>query len=271
MSQKLSDTILEFNGSDARTVLQGQTTRNFVDAAVGSVLEGAFCDLKGRIIADFCAVIVRDNRILMRTDTEVAAGLTSHLQKYLMFSKTTLRSSSMSVWACESSSLTDSDIISESTITVKQRGNIAEIWAKESSVPENLITPQAYSIHRIVNGDARLVDATIGKYLPQDLNYDLNGRVDFDKGCYTGQEIIARLHYRGEPKRRLHLLSVPTHVGIAAGEKVLNAQGKPIGSVVEAVVSGDVSLCLCEATLDIKSQAPYILGEAAVSSHLQQF
>ena len=177
----------------------------------------------------------------------------------------------MSVWACESSSLSDSDTFSDSTITVKQRGNIAEIWAQESSVPKNLISPEAYNIHRVVNGDARLFDTTVGKYLPQDLNYDLNGRVDFDKGCYTGQEIIARLHYRGEPKRRLHLLSVPTHLSIAAGEKVLNAQGKPIGSVVEAVVSGDVSLCLCEATLDIKNEAPYILGEAAVSSDLQQF
>ena len=271
MSQKLSDTILEFNGSDARTVLQGQTTRNFVDATVGSVLEGAFCDLKGRIIADFCAVIVSDNCILMRTNTKVAVGLTSHLQKYLMFSKTTLSTSSMSVWACESSSLSDSDTISDSTITVKRRGNIAEIWAQESSVPKTLISAEAYSIHRVVNGDARLFDATVGKYLPQDLNYDLNGRVDFDKGCYTGQEIIARLYYRGEPKRRLHVLSVPTHLGITAVEKVLNAQGKPIGSVVEAVVSGDGSLCLCEAILDIENEASYILEEAAVSSDLQQF
>ena len=61
MSQKLSDTILKFQGDDARAVLQGQTTRNFTETTTGSVLEGAFCDLKGRVIADFCAVIPRDD------------------------------------------------------------------------------------------------------------------------------------------------------------------------------------------------------------------
>ena len=51
---------------------------------------------------------------------------------------------------------------------------------------------------------ARVELDTIGAYLPQDLNYDLNGTVSFTKGCYTGQEIVARLHYRGTPKRRLY-------------------------------------------------------------------
>lgn len=271
MSQKLSDTILEFKGDDARTVLQGQTTRNFVEAASGSVVEGAFCDLKGRVIADFCAVIVRDDYILMRTKTEIAAHLTSHLKKYLMFSKTTLSASNMSVWACKTGALDEENSASGKAVRVKRPGNFTEVWAQDDFVPNDVAPADSYNTHRLLHGDARIVGTTIGKYLPQDLNYDLNGRIDFDKGCYTGQEIIARLHYRGEPKRRLRLLSLPIQSTIPAGEKVVNSEGKSVGSVIEAAVSEGVTLCLCEAVLDIENQAPSILGQAAAVSALQLF
>ncbi len=271
MSQKLSDTILEFNGSDARTVLQGQTTRNFTDALEGSVLEGAFCDLKGRVIADFCAVIVSDDCILLRTNSEVATSLAGHLQKYLMFSKTKLSTSDMSVWACEIDACSETCVVTDDAVTVQRGGDLAEVWTREHSVPKNAISPDVYRIRRLEQGDAKLTSKIIGKYLPQDLNFDINGRVDFNKGCYTGQEIIARLHFRGEPKRRLRLLSLASYEDIAPGERVLNAEGKSIGSVIEAVANDEVTLCLCEVVIDVDNQGPHILGQAAVASDRQQF
>lgn len=271
MSQKLSDTILEFHGSDARAVLQGQTTRNFAEAAKGSVLEGAFCDLKGRVIADFCAVIVDDERILMRTNTDVAVSLKSHLQKYLMFSKTRLETSDMRVWACKATTSNAMSVVTDAAITVNCHDNVAEVWGYEGGAPENVLSSDAYRTSRLEHGDARLTSETIGKYLPQDLNYDINGRVDFNKGCYTGQEIIARLHFRGEPKRRLRLLSIAIHLDIAPGERVVNAQGKSIGSVIESVASDNTTLCLCEVVVDVDNQAPHIQGQIATATARQQF
>ena len=271
MSQKLSDTILEFNGSDARTVLHGQTTRNFADAAGGSVLEGAFCDLKGRVIADFCAVIASDDCILLRTNAEVATSLSNHLQKYLMFSKTKLSTSDMSVWACELNAPSGKVVVTDDAVTVQRSTNLTEVWTRGNSVPTNALSADVYRIRRLEQGDAKLTGEIIGKYLPQDLNYDINGRIDFNKGCYTGQEIIARLHFRGEPKRRLRLLSLSMQANIAPGERVMNAEGKSIGSVIEAVASDDNTLCLCEAVLDVDDQSPHILGQPAVASNRQQF
>ena len=271
MSQKLSDTILEFNGSDAHSVLQGQTTRNFADAAEGSVVEGAFCDLKGRVIADFCAVVVSDDRILLRTNAEVAINLSSHLQKYLMFSKTKLSTSDMAVWACDVDAPSGTAVITDDAVTVQRSGNLAEVWTRGDSVPKNALSPDVYRIRRLEQGDAKLTGEIVGKYLPQDLNYDINGRVDFNKGCYTGQEIIARLHFRGEPKRRLRLLSLSMQANIAPGERVMNAEGKSIGSVIEAVASDDNTLCLCEAVLDVDDQSPHILGQPVIASNRQQF
>ena len=54
--------------------------------------------------------------------------------------------------------------------------------------------------------------------------------MSFTKGCYTGQEIVARLHYRGTPKRRLHRAETATPV--VAGETLVNADGKTVGSIV---------------------------------------
>lgn len=271
MSQKLSDTILKFQGDDARAVLQGQTTRNFAETATGSVLEGAFCDLKGRVIADFCAVIPRDDLILMRTDSEVAANLKNHLQKFLMFSKTELTITTLSVWPCKDDAAIGLNQVGDEAIRIDRQGGFYEVWSDEEPAPEELVDVARYRINRLMHGEARLVSSTIGKYLPQDLNYDLNGRIDFDKGCYTGQEIIARLHYRGEPKRRLRLLTVPSESQIAPGEKVVNAEGKTLGSVIEASV-GDASwLCLCQVVLDVDVQSPHIGGQLASVNELAGF
>ena len=91
---------------------------------------------------------------------------------------------------------------------------------------------------------ARVETQTIGQYLPQDLNFDLNETVSFTKGCYTGQEIVARLHYRGTPKRRLHrALSTVT---AAPGEILINDSNQPVGSVVNQLSRDEITYLLIE-------------------------
>ena len=271
MSQKLSDIVMIFSGNDARDVLQGQTTRNFKNAATGSALDGAFCDLKGRVIADFCAVITRDDQILMRTNHDLAHYLQGHLKKYLMFSKTELLLTDWSVYACKADSTVAANQSMDEQVVVSRDPNFIELWLEAGEPPEGTVNAAAYGADRLIRGEARLSSELIGKYLPQDLNYDLNGRIDFDKGCYTGQEIIARLHYRGEPKRRLRLFSLPPTVTPQAGDKIVNDADKPVGSVVECVSHGDEWLCLCESVLDIELQTLRIRGEIAHPSPLQRF
>ena len=90
-----------------------------------------------------------------------------------------------------------------STVVIPSEGGYEEHWTS----PQSAAQPEADSDlaeWELQNARARVEVDTIGTYLPQDLNFDLNGTVSFTKGCYTGQEIIARLHYRGTPKRRLH-------------------------------------------------------------------
>ena len=93
------------------------------------------------------------------------------------------------------------------------------------------------------------------QFLPQDLNYDLQGIIDFDKGCYTGQEIIARLHYRGSPKRRLSIISVPGSIAPSVNDKVVDAgTSKTVGSIVEVTQTEAGWLCLSEVVIDAKDR-----------------
>ena len=259
MSQNLSDCILSFDGADVRDVLHGQTTRNFKALDLHQPIDGAFCDLKGRVITDFTAVLTSETTVLMRVSEGVAALLQEHLAKYLMFSKTKMTRLDWHCWGCS-----DSSENATLGIRVPRPDGHSEVWSSPSNPPTHAIPANDWLLFRINRGLARIHEHNVGKYLPQDLNYDLNGFVDFDKGCYTGQEIIARLHYRGQPKRRLSLLAVTSSTQPANDERIVDrSTGKAIGSVVEVAQSGDTYLCLCEVVTDVATLDVELGGNSA--------
>ncbi|MEJ2760893.1 MAG: hypothetical protein P8126_04995, partial [Gammaproteobacteria bacterium] len=80
-----------------------------------------------------------------------------------------------------------------------------------------------------------LNEETTEQFLPQELNLDQIGALSFDKGCYPGQEIVARVHYRGQVKRRLYSGHAETGAAASAGMKLRDNAGKTMGTVVTAV------------------------------------
>ncbi len=259
VSQNLSDHIISFDGADVRDVLHGQTTRNFKTLDLNHPIDGAFCDLKGRVITDFTAVLTSETTVIMRVDESVAALLQEHLAKYLMFSKTKMTTLDWHCWGCSDSSHSLS-----SGIRVPRANGHCEVWSSQTNPPAYAMSAKQWLLFRITRGLARISGHSVGKYLPQDLNYDLNGFVDFDKGCYTGQEVIARLHYRGQPKRRLSLITVKSSTQPANDERIVDrSTGKAIGSVVEVVQNEDVYLCLCEVVTDVASRDVELDGNLA--------
>ncbi|GIX30482.1 MAG: hypothetical protein KatS3mg124_0954 [Porticoccaceae bacterium] len=83
-----------------------------------------------------------------------------------------------------------------------------------------------------------LTAATSGLFVPQMLNYQATGAVSFRKGCYTGQEVVARLQYRGKPKRWLHHLRLPGSAPPPPGAELTSPEGEA-ATVVAAVADGD--------------------------------
>jgi folate-binding protein YgfZ len=102
---------------------------------------------------------------------------------------------------------------------------------------------------QIANGIARIEAATVEEFVPQLLNYDRTGHISFSKGCYTGQEVVARLHYLGKPKRRTYVAELPFEASCPAGTAVYDTvSGQTVGTIVNSCTAQGKTRALVTAT-----------------------
>ena len=103
------------------------------------------------------------------------------------------------------------------------------------------------------------------------INLDALGYISFKKGCYTGQEIVARAHYRGTVKRRMHHLQLDATSTPAPGDEIRDEQGKTIGTVASAMQVDDNRVELLAVLSDKSSDSPVIeiAGSQYQVTHLQ--
>ena len=103
-----------------------------------------------------------------------------------------------------------------------------------------------------------------GKHVPQVLNYDLAGLLNFRKGCYIGQEVVARLHYRGKSKRRCGVYAIPANATVEAGAELVRAgDHREVGSVLRVVgAEGEAALVVARVTVD-DSEQPLLPADSA--------
>jgi folate-binding protein YgfZ len=233
----------------------------------------AFCNPKGRVIADVLAVIVHAEQVMIRGRQAVMAALAAHLKPYLSFSKSTLTHSDWCI-SCrtahtgeatpEHTALMHFDAAAIVGIEIPRGHGLVECWqASESEARTHDTARLPLAKVDMTTARARVELDTIGAYLPQDLNYDLNGTVSFTKGCYTGQEIVARLHYRGTPKRRLYRASLDNtlddrHDAIAPGARLSNQANRAVGSVVNRVSQDGAQQLLIELTPEAASDSVFL-------------
>ena len=293
------ETLLILEGPDASTFLHGQTTADFRNAESRQVIAGAFCDPKGRVLCDFVALHLQSDSVLLRVHQSVISALEQHLEKFLLFSKATLSHSDRCVFGLcihnlptalkspqpSSQGLAvpfESGFLVERSDHSSQTQDV-EYWADKADAlvfSEAVACPiqqdsSAWYLRGIDRGEARVTAATWGKYLPQDLNYDLLGRVNFKKGCYTGQEVIARLHWRGSPKRRLYYgivagndLSVPE---VLPGSKIIDNLDKARGSVVNAVRISGIDHIAFESTTPESNSPMFIADSGACITNIRAY
>ncbi len=100
--------------------------------------------------------------------------------------------------------------------------------------------------YEIQSGVVRIEASTQEAFVPQVVNYDLTGHISFTKGCYTGQEVVARLHYRGTSKRRTYLAQLPEAARAGDSVFVMDTE-QSVGDIVN-VENGESSLALVSAT-----------------------
>lgn len=226
------------SGTEAISFLQGQLSCNTELLSEVQSLTGVLCNLKGRIIADF-RIIKQDDGCLLQCQPGMGESTINTLSKYAVFSKveiTLLNADSTQAGADisaigligqemekleQASGLKlpadDNSMVRGADFSIiKLPGQRTEIWFNGISAREQLLSQLGLAAskelevwHRadISSGIIHVTPTSSEEYTPQLLNYDISGVIDFTKGCYTGQEVVARMFYRGTAKKRLYLAS----------------------------------------------------------------
>jgi folate-binding protein YgfZ len=114
----------------------------------------------------------------------------------------------------------------------------------------------------ILDGIPDIYPTTQEAFIPQSLNLDLIEGINFKKGCYTGQEIVARTHYLGKVKRRMYRAFIKSQVDLNPGDQILNKSGEEIGQLVRsAKENNDKTNMLIELRVDQAHEILFIKSE----------
>jgi folate-binding protein YgfZ len=246
--------VLAVRGPDARAFLQGQLTCN-LDYLKESHSLGARCTPKGRMLSSF-RILPEGDGYLLAMAAELVQPQLDDLKKYAVFSKSRLSDES-AAWA--RFGLVDADAAlaelgfslaaeagalqrAEGILALRLENRRAELWAPAAQAQAllgrlvALLAPagiNAWKLAQIRAGVGQVFGETREAFIPQMINLQAVGGVSFRKGCYTGQEIVARMQYLGKLKRRLQRL---------AGDAELPAPGSELFSPVHSTSVGEVVL-----------------------------
>ena len=218
--------VLAVRGADAAKFLQGQLTCNLNYLSDTQASLGARCTQKGRMQSSF-RILLQGDGVLLAMATELLEPQLADLKKYAVFSKSKLTDES-AAWVrfglsdadqalaslgLELPAATDSVARSEQLIAIRVSPGRIELWApaEQAEAVRSQLAAQlqqadlnAWLLGQIRAGIGQVMPQTRELFIPQMLNLQAVGGVSFKKGCYTGQEIVARMQYLGKLKRRLY-------------------------------------------------------------------
>ncbi len=210
--------ILTVAGNDAAKFLQGQITCNINDITDIKSSLGAMCNPKGRAITTFLLVKNAD-AFLMVLPQELLASVKKRLQMYVLRSDVTLTDSSdelcligLADGVAQAEQTPDFSASRQENIAVNLQNrsliiakadNAQKLWSEQVQLGFQPDDSAQWRYLDIVSGIPWLTAATSEEFIPQMLNLDKLGGISFNKGCYTGQEIVARTHYLGKAKREM--------------------------------------------------------------------
>jgi tRNA-modifying protein YgfZ len=222
--------IVTFEGADALTFLQSQLTNDVAAINVGGWQWQGYCTAKGRLLATFPLARVGADRFLAVPHQSVAAALVKRLSMFRMRSKLTIDQSA-TLAAELHLAATEATEASHTRLATLNLGHGRSMLICEgsSAEPADAAFMRRWNSAGIKAMQPEVTTATAEMFVPQMLNWDHvqpGGGVSFSKGCYPGQEVVARAHYRGAVKRMLELQTLPAAASHAPGSETTLADGR---------------------------------------------
>jgi len=252
---------LEVSGADAPAFLQGQVTNDVKLLAPQHAHLTGYCSPKGRLLAIFLAY-AHQGSIFLQLPNEIAPAIRTRLQMFVMRSQVQITAAnqlSFGVSGPEASKLVGDLVarlpgqpfekVTENALTLIQLPSQAHVrytlavpieqakavWSHLSQRGHR-VGKQAWDWLEIQAGMPEIVTSTQEQFVPQMANLDVLGGINFKKGCYTGQEIVARTHYLGSVKRRTYLAHIPSNtsrsIAVQAGDKCFGGDQQEVGQIM---------------------------------------
>jgi tRNA-modifying protein YgfZ len=240
--------VIRAQGPEAAKFLQGQFTQDVEHLPADQACLAGYCSAKGRLLATFVVWRAGPEELLLACSADLLPAVLKRLSMYVLRAKCKLSDATaeLPLWGVAGTADADAgpawsarpqaggQLLRLPNAVVGGQQIVRQLQTLVEPVTSNVIDLATWHWLEVMSGTARVVAATVEQFVPQMVNLDLVGGVNFQKGCYPGQEIVARSQYRGTLKRRGFVLSSP--VALQPGQEIFHSQdpGQPAGMVVLA-------------------------------------
>ncbi|MBA1145512.1 folate-binding protein YgfZ [Ectothiorhodospiraceae bacterium WFHF3C12] len=250
-------------GPDARTFLHGQLTQAIEDLPEERWRLAGYCSPKGRLLALLRVMEDGGEGVLGLLDRDIVESTLGRLRMFVLRSRVALENLTGQTAALGLAGAPAVELISELAGTPPaEHGGVSEAGdlrvlrlGDDGNVPRFiLVTPaselrniwnmlgrgltaaggNAWELLAIRSGEPAITGPNVEAFVPQMVNLELIDGVSFSKGCYPGQEIVARMHYRGQAKRRMFRIVLDTDEPPEPGTAVRTGQEQEAGTIVRA-------------------------------------
>ncbi len=246
--------IIRVQGDDAASFLQGQLTNDIALMRDDEARLAAYLSAKGRMQASFIALRTAPDEVLLVSHRELVAPTVKRLSMFVLRAKAKLADATADYALAGAAGDSAARLLGGDTAPWSRRtaeGGVAvalwpaadrprALWIAPSGTPlpsGPALDPDLWRWGEVRSGVATLSPPVVDAFVPQMLNFESVGGVSFKKGCYPGQEVVARSQFRGTLKRRTYLVHARDDAAdLAPGIEVFHASDaeQPTGIVVQA-------------------------------------
>lgn len=239
--------LIRATGAEARKFLHGQLTQDFEHLEPTRARLAGFCSPKGRLQATFVAWRDGADDVLLACSADLLPAVLKRLSMFVLRAQCKLSDATadLPLWGLAGAvpglgdaAAWDHVVLGEAHAVRLPDARVADaavprwLWAGAEPPAMPALDTALWQGLEVASGVARVVAATAEQFVPQMVNLELVGGVNFQKGCYPGQEVVARSQYRGTLKRRAQVLT--SAVALEPGQELFHSAdpGQPAGRVV---------------------------------------
>jgi folate-binding protein YgfZ len=232
--------VLGVRGADALAFLNGQLSQDITTLPDRGALLAGLHNAQGRCLALLRLIHVDEGHVLLVLPAELAEAVRLLLARFVLRSRVKIEDAA--AWHVYGITGPDAEAAASTRLhmPMDEAGLRQLIVApRGESLPQGEAAPrESWRADDVAAGIPEILRATSGLWVAQMLNLDLIDAVSFTKGCYTGQEVIARAHYRGQVKRRMQRFFTEDEAPLPPGARVLLNDGRAAQIVMSAPGQG---------------------------------